>query len=128
MTNKQANAAAAASATASLRTASATWSNNLTDEDPTLGIGFKQAGVMRAMIKRQLTGTCQVEKNARIMLGHAYRRRNAVDYDYDGYQILKKPSPLLPTNQQAGEYSNSVVSVGYIQNFCPTGHRAIWIL
>lgn len=54
MTDYQTIAAGAASATAISRPAGATWSNNLTDDDVSLGLGFKQAGLMGN--KLELTG------------------------------------------------------------------------
>lgn len=73
--------------------------------------------IRNEMVQFKLTGTYQVEKSAKVMLGYVFQRLAASDYYYNGYQYGYSPSTLMPSNQKAGEYSNNLVSISYIRNF-----------
>lgn len=65
----------------------------------------------------KLVGTYKIDKNASVVGGLLWRQMKADDYFYNGLQYSYTPTGVLPTNQQAGNYSVSVVSVAYSYKF-----------
>jgi hypothetical protein len=73
--------------------------------------------IKNRMVQFKLVGNYQLDKSARVALGYTYRNLKTTDYYYNGYQYGSTPASILPTNQQSGSYSVSVVSASYIYNF-----------
>lgn len=65
----------------------------------------------------KLTGNYQVNKRAKVAVGYIYQKLNSSDYYYNGLQNGYTPNRLLPTNEQAPNYSVNVVTVSYLYNF-----------
>lgn len=65
----------------------------------------------------KLTGTYQVDKTSRIALGYQYQNLKTDDFFYNTYQYGYTPNRVMPTNEQAPNYSVNVVRVSYIYNF-----------
>lgn len=159
--------ATAASATAIDIPPNSSDSGTLKDDDLTIGLAFKQAGLMHGklelvgdltysqgksaystvvnwpglttggltcaasilmscgdlpvikntMTQLKLTGTYQVDKSSNVVVGYLYRRLSSDDYYYNGLQYGFTPTTLMATNQQAGSYSDNVISASYIYSF-----------
>lgn len=69
------------------------------------------------VVTLKLTGIYQLDKASKVALGYMFQKQNSNDYYYNGYQNGYTPSGLLPTNEQAPNYSVNVVTVSYIYNF-----------
>lgn len=65
----------------------------------------------------KFTGNYQLNKNAKLGLGYMYQKLNSSDYYYSGLQNYTTPNRVLPTNEQAPNYSVSAVWVSYIYSF-----------
>lgn len=62
-------------------------------------------------------GTYDFNHSSRLMLGYLYQRLKSNDYFYNAYQYGFTPTSLLPTNQQAPNYSVNTVFVAYRYSF-----------
>jgi len=65
----------------------------------------------------KLDGTYQVNKNGKVALGYLFQLLDSNDYYYNGYQYGFTPNRVLPTNEQAPNYSEHVVFLSYIYEF-----------
>lgn len=161
-------AASAATATALGIAVGSTWTETLNEDDTTIGLGFKQGGMLggklelvgdltyslsktsqftslgagytntttgltcndpslfscgalpdvrAATTQFKLVGTYDLDKSSKVSLGYLYKRLSADNYYYNGLQTGFTPTGLLPTDQQPGSYSVSVVGVSYLYSF-----------
>jgi len=62
-------------------------------------------------------GTYDLNPSSKLMLGYLYQRLKSNDYFYNAYQYGFTPASLLPTNQQAPNYSVNTVFVAYRYSF-----------
>jgi MtrB/PioB family decaheme-associated outer membrane protein len=69
------------------------------------------------LVTLKLTGNYQVHKSAKVALGYLYQKLNSNDYFYNGYQYGYTPNRVMPTNEQAPNYSVNVVTATYIYTF-----------
>ena len=69
------------------------------------------------MIKFKLAGNYKVDKANRVVVGYLYQHLNSNDYYYNAYQTGYTPTSLMPTNQQAPSYSQSVLYASYVYEF-----------
>jgi MtrB/PioB family decaheme-associated outer membrane protein len=65
----------------------------------------------------KLTGTYQFSRASSFIAGYMYQRLKSNDYFYSAYQLGFTPTSLLPTNQQAPNYSVNTVFVAYRYSF-----------
>jgi len=65
----------------------------------------------------KLTGTYQVDKKSKVAVGYMFQQLTTNDYYYNVYQYGYSSSTVLPTNQQAPNYTVNALSVSYIYNF-----------
>lgn len=65
----------------------------------------------------KLTGTYQFSRASSFIAGYMYQRLNSNDYYYSAYLLGFTPTSLLPTNQQAPNYSVNTVFVAYRYSF-----------
>jgi len=65
----------------------------------------------------RVTGLYTVDKSSKVSIGYVFQKQAVTDYYYNGYQNGYTASGVLPTNEQAPNYSVNVVSVSYIYNF-----------
>ena len=61
----------------------------------------------------RLMGTYPLNHRSQLIGGYLYQRLKASDYFYSAYQYGFTPTSLLPTNQQAPNYSVNTVFVAY---------------
>lgn len=64
-----------------------------------------------------LTGEYKVDKPSKVIVGYAYRRLASEDYYYNAYQLGYTPGSLLPSNEQAPNYSVSTLFAAYHYSF-----------
>jgi MtrB/PioB family decaheme-associated outer membrane protein len=83
---------------------------------PILSCGDLPA-IRNSMRQFKLTGTYQVDKTSQVAVAYVYRRLSSDDYFYNGYQSGFTPNTLMPTNQQSGSYSASLVAATYTYSF-----------
>jgi MtrB/PioB family decaheme-associated outer membrane protein len=69
------------------------------------------------MTRLRISGTYQLDKAAQVVVGYLYQHLKADDYYYNAYQTGFTPTTLLPTNQQAPNYSVNVVYAAYRYTF-----------
>jgi MtrB/PioB family decaheme-associated outer membrane protein len=84
---------------------------------PTVGECGSVPNINNRLIRVKINGDYKVNKSSKVALGYIYQHLNSNDYFYSGYQYGSTPTAVLPTNQQSGSYSVSVVSATYIYNF-----------
>lgn len=142
-----------------------TWNNDLTDSDTTVGLGFKQGGLMSGklevagdttytwtkttfsttlnynllsgapctaatvytceptpditsnLFQIRLGGAYTLTKSSKVSLAVLHQRLKSDDFYYNGLQNGFTPTGLLPTNQQAPNYSLNVIFASYIYSF-----------
>ncbi|MDD5057125.1 MAG: MtrB/PioB family decaheme-associated outer membrane protein [Sideroxydans sp.] len=167
LTDFQKVAVTAASVNAISTPVNATWSNDLKDDDTTVGLSVKHGGLMgnklelagdltysmaktiyntqlnyagtttggltcsdptilscgqlpdisNTLIQLKLSGNYQLDKSAKVALGYIYQKLKSSDYYYNGLQYGATPNTLLPTNEQAPNYSVSLLTATYIYTF-----------
>ena len=69
------------------------------------------------VLQLKLTGKYKVDKQSRVMMAYVYQQMNSTDYYYNAMQAGSTPLALMPTNQQAPNYTVNVVTVAYIHDF-----------
>ncbi len=69
------------------------------------------------LIALKLTGTYQVDKSSKVVLAYLYQKLNSDDYYYNGLQYGFTPNRVMPTNQQAPNYSVNMIAASYIYSF-----------
>jgi MtrB/PioB family decaheme-associated outer membrane protein len=65
----------------------------------------------------RLSGTYQVDKNARIAVTYLYQKLRSDDFYYNGLQFGFTPNRVVPTGEQAPNYSVNVIAASYIYTF-----------
>jgi len=73
--------------------------------------------IQNKVVQFKLTGKYSVNKQSRVMMAYIYQQMKSTDFYYNGLQIGNTPSSLMPTNQQAPNYTVNVVTVAYIHDF-----------
>ncbi len=68
------------------------------------------------LIKLTMVGTYTLDKISKVRLGYVFQHLNAADFMYNGYQYGSTGAALMPTNQQAPQYSTNIVFVSYIHD------------
>lgn len=69
------------------------------------------------LIALKLTGTYQVDKSSKVVLAYLYQKLNSDDYYYNGLQYGFTPNRVMPTNEQAPNYSVNMIAASYIYSF-----------
>jgi len=65
----------------------------------------------------KLVGTYQVDKSSKVAIAYQYQKLSSDDYYYNGLQYGFTPNRVVPTNEQAPNYSVNLVGVSYIYSF-----------
>ena len=65
----------------------------------------------------RVTGSYAINPASQLIAGYLYQRLKSNDYFYNAYQYGFTPATLLPTNQQAPNYSVNTVFVAYRYSF-----------
>lgn len=73
--------------------------------------------IKNTLLSFKLTGTYQVDKSAKIAIAYLYQKLKSVDYYYNSLQYGYTPNRVIPTNEQAPNYSENMVAVSYIYSF-----------
>jgi MtrB/PioB family decaheme-associated outer membrane protein len=68
-------------------------------------------------VSLKVTGNYQINKASKIALGYIYQHLNTNNYYYSAYQTGSTDVTVLPTNQQAPNYSVNVITASYIYTF-----------
>jgi MtrB/PioB family decaheme-associated outer membrane protein len=68
-------------------------------------------------IQLKLTGSYQLDKSSKVILGYIYQNMKSSDYFYNGLQYGYTPNTLMPSNEQSPNYAVNVVTASYIYNF-----------
>ncbi|MDZ4263063.1 MAG: MtrB/PioB family decaheme-associated outer membrane protein, partial [Pseudomonadota bacterium] len=69
------------------------------------------------VITLKLTGNYQVNKHGKIAIGYIFEHRNTNDYFFNGLQFGSTPNRVIPTGEQAPNYSVNVVTASYVYTF-----------
>lgn len=73
--------------------------------------------INNSLLTLKLNGTYQVNKNGKVALGYIYQLLDSNDYYYNAYQYGFTPNIVMPTNEQAPNYSEHLVFLSYIYEF-----------
>lgn len=65
----------------------------------------------------KLTGAYQLDKKSKIAFGYVFQQRRTEDYYYNTLLYGYTPNRVMPTNEQAPNYSVSLVSASYVYSF-----------
>jgi len=98
-------------------TAKSKYSTALQYVNPAVGVQGDAPDIKSDMTQLKLTGSYHVDRATDVILGYTYQRLKSNDYFYNGYQFGFTPGSLLPTNQQAPNYSVNAVFAAYQYKF-----------
>jgi predicted porin len=73
--------------------------------------------ISNKMLQFKLVGKYAVSKSTKVSFAYQYQQLKSDDYYYNGLQLGSSPNALMPTNQQAPNYSVNVFSLGYVYDF-----------
>jgi MtrB/PioB family decaheme-associated outer membrane protein len=73
--------------------------------------------IKNRFITLKLTGNYQVNKNGKVAVGYLYSKLDSSDYYYNGLEYGYTPNRVMPTNEQAPDYSVNVLTASYIYSF-----------
>jgi MtrB/PioB family decaheme-associated outer membrane protein len=91
---------------------------NYTSADCSSGIACGNLpDIKNEMLRLKITGIYQVDKSSKVALGYMFNKRRTNDYYYSAYQTGSTDVTVLPTDQQAPNYSVSLLAVSYIYSF-----------
>lgn len=65
----------------------------------------------------KITGIYSLDKSSRISVGYMYQQLKSNDYFYNWYQLGYTGTRGMPSNEQAPNYSVSLLAASYIYNF-----------
>jgi MtrB/PioB family decaheme-associated outer membrane protein len=104
------------------KTRYSTQAANCTNPDPTLcGTPGTNSGdlpdIKNEMLRLRITGIYQVDKASKVALGYRFQKLKSNDYYYSAYQTGSTDVGVLPTNQQAPNYSVNLFMASYIYSF-----------
>jgi len=85
--------------------------------NPTLSNQGEVPNISNDLKQFRVTGTYHMNGHSDVMGGYLYQRLKSNDYFYNAYQYGFTPTGLLPTNQQAPNYSVNTVFVAYRFSF-----------
>ncbi|MEN6588034.1 MAG: MtrB/PioB family decaheme-associated outer membrane protein [Sulfuricella sp.] len=69
------------------------------------------------LLQFKFTGSYQVSKPGKVVAGYMYQRLKSNDFFFNAYQTGYTPTGVLPTNQQAPNYSVNALFVAYNYTF-----------
>ena len=84
---------------------------------PTISNQGEVPNISSELKQFRITGSYQLNRSSEILAGYTYQRLKSNDYFYNAYQLGFTPTGLLPTNQQAPNYSVNTVFVAYRYSF-----------
>jgi MtrB/PioB family decaheme-associated outer membrane protein len=73
--------------------------------------------IKSTLIAVKFTGTYSVDKRSKVALAYLYQKLTSDDYFYNTYQYGYTPNRVVPTNEQAPNYSVNLIAATYIYNF-----------
>lgn len=73
--------------------------------------------IKSTLIALKLTGTYTVDKHSKIAIAYVFQKLKSEDYYYNGLQYGFTPNRVMPTNEQAPNYSTNMIGASYIYNF-----------
>jgi hypothetical protein len=75
------------------------------------------AGYQEQGIYFQTDRAYQLDKEIKVAFGYVFQQRRTEDYYYNTLLYGFTPNRVMPTNEQAPNYSVSLVSASYIYSF-----------
>lgn len=85
--------------------------------NPAVGNQGDSPNIYSELTQLKLTGTYLINKASGVLVGYLYQRLKSNDYYYNAYQFGYTPTSLLPTGQQAPNYSENAVFAAYRYTF-----------
>lgn len=73
--------------------------------------------IKNRLLTFKLTGTYSLDKSSKVAVVYLYQSLKSEDYFYNGYQYGATPNRVMPTNEQAPNYSVNVLGVSYTYSF-----------
>jgi MtrB/PioB family decaheme-associated outer membrane protein len=73
--------------------------------------------ISNKMLQFRLAGKYALNKSSKVSFAYQYQQLKSDDYYYNGLQLGSTPNALMPTNQQAPNYSVNVFTLGYAYVF-----------
>ena len=73
--------------------------------------------IFSRILQVKLVGNYQVNKHSKIALGYLFQKQRTNDYYYNVYQYGYTSSTMIPTNQQAPNFSVNAVTATYVYTF-----------
>lgn len=84
---------------------------------PVVGNSGTSPNISGELTQFRVTGAYQFDHRSSMLLGYLYQRLKASDYFYNVYQYGFNATTLIPTNQQAPNYTANTVFVAYRYSF-----------
>jgi MtrB/PioB family decaheme-associated outer membrane protein len=84
---------------------------------PAVGNQGETPNISSELTQFKVTGAYQFDKTSSMFLGYLYQRLKSNDYYYSAYLLGYTPTTLLPTNQQAPNYTVNTVFLAYRYSF-----------
>jgi MtrB/PioB family decaheme-associated outer membrane protein len=69
--------------------------------------------ISNKLIQLKLIGNYQLDKSAKVTVGLVHQQLKSADYYYNGLQYGSTANTMMPTNQQAANYSINTVAASY---------------
>jgi MtrB/PioB family decaheme-associated outer membrane protein len=101
----------------SYSTSKSRYSTALLYVNPAVGVQGDTPDIKSDITQVRLSGTYHANKAADVIMGYTFQRLKSDDYYYYAYQYGYTPTTLLPTNQQAPNYSVNVIYAAYRYKF-----------
>jgi MtrB/PioB family decaheme-associated outer membrane protein len=84
---------------------------------PAVGNQGETPNISNELTQFKITGAYQFDTASSLFVGYLYQRLKSNDYFYSAYQLGFTPTTLLPTNQQAPNYTVNSVFIAYRYSF-----------
>lgn len=85
--------------------------------NPAVGNSGSSPDIQAKTTQFRFIGAYRLNASSSLLAGYLYQRLKSTDYFYNAYQLGFTPTTLLPTNQQAPNYSVNSVFVAYRYSF-----------
>jgi MtrB/PioB family decaheme-associated outer membrane protein len=98
-----------------------TQTTNCTDASGVCGTPGVNSGTLpdikNEILKLKVTGNYHIDKVSKVAFGYRFQKQTTNDYYYGAYQTGYTDPGVLPTNQQAPNYTINVLSISYGYSF-----------
>ena len=73
--------------------------------------------IKNEMLRLRITGIYQINRASKVALSYRFQKLKSDDYYYSAYQMGYTDVMVIPTNQQAPNYSVNLITASYIYTF-----------